>query len=116
MKSCLRSTCRDAGNGDVTPAPHAQRPRVHRVLGGVGPHRKAAGGRRDLLATIGIASADRQIADRHYVEATATLLEVLRDHGTPPVAMAVLGRLDNALRKQEDVARLAAVYGEVFNA
>jgi hypothetical protein len=78
--------------------------------------REAAGGRRDLLAVIGIARADRQLEDKQYVEATATLLEVLRDHATAPVALAVMNRLDDALRKQEDVARLAGVYGEVFNA
>jgi hypothetical protein len=40
----------------------------------------------------------------------------LKEHATPPIALAVMIRLDDALRKQADVARLAAIYGDVFAA
>ncbi|MEO6436457.1 MAG: hypothetical protein ABIP55_11960 [Tepidisphaeraceae bacterium] len=96
-----------------------------RMLKGRGSIEHAAGlkqaaervaGRPDLLAQIGLAIADRQMEDKQYVDATRVLIDVLKEHATGPIALAVMIRLDDALRKQEDVPRLARVYAEVFAA
>ena len=75
--------------------------------------------RPDLLAQIALAQADRQIEARQYAEATRTLIDDVLSHprrATPPTALQVMIRLDDALRKQQDVPRLAAIYGKIFRA
>jgi hypothetical protein len=75
-----------------------------------------AADRPDLVRIVQLAVVDRLREDKRFDDAVTLLMEILRRGGarSPAAACAVMARADAILRQRDDVARLAAMYHDVF--
>jgi hypothetical protein len=73
------------------------------------------GDRPEALAAMLLALADRERSDGRAGPAVETLLELLRAQSrNGAIALAAMGRLEQLLRKSDELARLSEVYRDVF--
>ena len=71
----------------------------------------------DVVALALLARADHEREDKRDPEAIATLVDLLRKHGSsPPLAWMAVTRLEGLLRGTDDTPKLLEVYENVFNA